>query len=418
VVRRESIVPGNRDPGWRRVFAGQLKYSGRFRQSVCAKAAVRRSGIGKMLKEEAVLQPLDVLYLGSSSGTSLDRASALRRLGHAVDIIDLRSFLPRRFKLRTLFEKAVHELGARFYQPYLTSHLRRAVGGRRYDVVWVDSGELVSRKLVAELRAAVAPVIVNYNVDDPFGLRDRNRWRCYRDSVAEYDLLAVVREENVCEARALGARQVIRVYRSADEVSHAPVVMNEQEHTKWASEVLFVGTWMPGRGQFMAQLLALGVPLTIYGDRWDRSPEWAILKQACRGPAIYQLQYAMAIQAAKINLGLLSKGNRDLHTTRSLEIPALGGLFCAERSTEHQALYKENEEAVFWSSAEECAERCKWLLRDDAARARIRRAGQIRCIENRNFNQSTMQGILHAALFQGIDRDGKGVRPAMAGFLK
>jgi spore maturation protein CgeB len=40
------------------------------------------------------MRNLSILYLGIERGTSLDRANALRRLGHDVDQVDLRQMLP------------------------------------------------------------------------------------------------------------------------------------------------------------------------------------------------------------------------------------------------------------------------------------------------------------------------------------
>jgi hypothetical protein len=94
---------------------------------------------------------------------------------------------------------------------------------------------------------------------------------------------------------------------------------------------------------------------------------------------------------------MLSKENRDLHTTRSLEIPYLGGLLCAERTREHCDLYREGEEAVFWSSADECAEKCFALLNDAGLRRRIADSGRLRCIQNRTTNEAVMRRIVEEA---------------------
>jgi hypothetical protein len=100
------------------------------------------------------------------------------------------------------------------------------------------------------------------------------------------------------------------------------------------------------------------------------------------------MEYSAAIIAAKVALGLVSKRNRDLHTTRSLEIPALGGLLCARRTSEHLELYEEGEEAMFWDSAEECAEVCHRLLADPKLRERVARQGHERCVRNGHYNES------------------------------
>ncbi len=141
----------------------------------------------------------------------------------------------------------------------------------------------------------------------------------YRQSVPLYSLLVVVRNENVTEAKQAGARQVMQVWRSADEIAHTPRKLTHAEQQRYASDVAFIGTWMPERGPFMVELIRHSVPLSIWGDNWQKSPEWPLLKTCWRGPGLYDDQvYSAAILGAKICLGLLSKGNRDLHTQRSL----------------------------------------------------------------------------------------------------
>jgi hypothetical protein len=76
------------------------------------------------------------------------------------------------------------------------------------------------------------------------------RFKAFRQSLPFYNLNVVVREENIPEAYALGAKDVMRVFRSADELSHSPRNLSENDHKKWDSEVLFLGTWFPERGSF------------------------------------------------------------------------------------------------------------------------------------------------------------------------
>lgn len=265
------------------------------------------------------------------------------------------------------------------------------------DLIWVDQGEFLGEKSIAGLRRVGAP-IVNYAVDDPFGPRDWKRFVQYRKAVPYYDLLAVVREQNVQEAYRAKARKVVRVWRSADELAHAPRSLTPDEKRKFTSDVVFVGTWMPERGPFMVELIDRGVPLSIWGNHWEKSKEWNILKQYWRGPALNDdRSYSAAVLAAKVCLGLLSKGNRDLHTQRSLEIPALGSLLCAERTSEHIALYHEGAEAIFWNSAEECASVCNDLLVNEQRRRNLAKAGYERAIHNNLFNEPVLASIISMA---------------------
>jgi spore maturation protein CgeB len=337
---------------------------------------------------------LSILYLGLASGTTLHRLRAMERLGHKVVLIDPRSLLPSNRNLSSW----IHHTGALFLDGFISRKMLASLPPTSFDLVWIEGGELTGPALIEEFQRRYGCVI-NYNHDDPYGKRDGCKWRLYLKSVPHYSLITVVRDENVEEAYAAGAKDVFRLDRSADEVAHAPRPLSEEDRLKWSSEVLFVGTWMPERGPFMARLVELGVPLALHGHAWHKAKEWPVLKPFWRSPGLYNDEnYAKAIQCARVTLGLLSKGNRDAVTTRSFEVPYLGGVLCAERTDEHQRLYTENVEAVFWSTPEECAAKCRQLLQNETWRAAIAKQGRIRCIANGTTHQQILTKTLNRAL--------------------
>jgi len=319
------------------------------------------------------------------------------RLGHEVTLLDPYRALPAGRVVSPLLAQWNRYTGGLGLVEVVRRWVLRQIGGSQFDLAWVDHGAMVGRSLVRDLKARI-PRVVCYCIDDPFGGRDVTLWREFVQALPCYDLLVVVRTPNVDEAYRDGARRVMRVFMSADEVAHRPRELSASDFEQWRSEVLFVGTAFPERGPFLAQLVKLGVPLTLYGNRYDRLPEWPILKSYWRAAdASSTDSYAKAISAAKVCLGLLSRGNRDLHTTRSMEIPSLGGVLCAERTPEHSALYDEGVEAVFWSSAEECATRCFELLGDETRRKAIAEAGRARFLKNPWRNDRVVQDILTTA---------------------
>ena len=333
---------------------------------------------------------MNILFLGSRMGTQGHRIEALKRMGHTVHPIDPDMLVPQ----GRLSARLHWETGGLLCEKSVAAQVLARLGDTKFDLTWVDNVHSVGPSLVRELQRLYGPVL-NYNLDDPYGWRDRFSWSLFKKALPAYDLVVVVREENIAEATALGAKKVLRIYRSADEVAHAPRVLTAEDHARWDSEVVFVGTFFPERGPFMAELIRRGVPLTIYGNRWQKAKEWPVLQQAWKGPGTTQDDdYAKAIQCAKVSLGLLSKGNRDLHTTRSLEVPSLGAVFCAERTTEHQHLYCEGEEAIFWSDAEECSDACLKLLANDNLRREMARRGRERCLRNGTMNEQVMAHVI------------------------
>ena len=334
---------------------------------------------------------LNILFLGANGGNAVKRAQALRRLGHGVLLLDPYSFFP----LRNLVGRLIYYGGASLIERYLQYKITPILRKHHFDLTFVDNGELLGPNLLSTLRQ-VSSLIINYNNDDPFGSRDKKKWRLYLEAVPHYDMLAVVRQVNVAEAYSLGAQKVLRVFMAVDELD-GPREITPQDRRRFPHEVLFIGTWMPERGPFLQALLKAGVPLAIYGNKWQRAPEWPALQSAWRGAAIYGDDYLKATQLAKVSLGLLSKGNRDLHTTRTFEIPYCGGLFCAERTSEHLQLYQEDVEAVYWSDVRECIDKCQKLLNDDKMRNEIAEKGRIRCLRNGIFNENNLDKMLKAA---------------------
>lgn len=338
-----------------------------------------------------------ILYLGDTadSATSFHRGVALTRLGHTVDFFDprLRLGLAKCHRLIRAFDTRT---GFRRVQRYL-QRLLIELDLNDYDVIWIDSVELFGRKCLHSLVSSQIP-IVSYVIDDPLGGRDGRRFDMFKSAISSYSLSAVVRECNVDEFIYHGSQRVLRIWRSYDEKKHAPVHELESVPAEYRSEVAFIGTWMRGekRDEFLLRLIDQGVPVSIWGSAWRKSPHWRRLASHLRSDRIEGDAYRWGIRGAKINLGFLSKGNRDLHTTRSLEIPAVGGLLCAERTSEHVALYREDSEAVFWDNPEECAAICKQLLADETRREQIRVAGMRRVRELGLGNEKVSQSILDA----------------------
>ncbi|MCS3753183.1 hypothetical protein GGP79_001128 [Salinibacter ruber] len=288
----------------------------------------------------------------------------------------------------------IKNTGALLVSAFVRQMIRRSqVWEQTFDLVHVDEIDVVGPSLCQSLRKKYGPVSCYVN-DDPFGDRDGSKWRLFLKAVPEYSLVTVVRQPNIQEAYSYGANNVLRVYFSADRKVHKPVSMNESLAEKWRSEVVFVGTWFPERGPFMAKLVDQGVPLTIRGNNWGKADEWSYLEPYWEGPALRGKKYTKALQGAKICLGLLSHGNRDLHTQRSMEIPYIGSLFCAERTSEHLELYDDGSEAVYWDDASDCAAKCFELLNNTQQRQEIAERGRQRCIQNGHFNEEVMRTII------------------------
>jgi len=79
---------------------------------------------------------------------------------------------------------------------------------------------------------------------------------------------------------------------------------------------------------------------------------------------------------------------------KSFEIAACGGFLLAERSEGHKARFVEGEEAVFFTGFDECVEKIKRYLPDEAARTRIAAAGRARAVRDGYSNDAQVAKIL------------------------
>ncbi len=339
---------------------------------------------------------MKILYIGPETGTAVQRINAFRRLGHEVrsldpwEPVDSLPIVPER-----LTDAWVVRTGALGLGGLVENWMFRQIGDATYDVVFVDHGELVNASCVKRLKK-VARAVVNYNQDNPYVSRDMRKWRMFIKALPHYDLAATPRSSSVAPAKRTGARRVLEVRFAADEAVHRPIELSAQDRARFDAKVAFVGTWMPERGPFMRRLVERGVPLRIYGPRWNKAPEYKSFQSHVTLGSLDGDDYVKAVRGAQIAIGLLSKGNEDLHTTRSLEIPAVGTLLCAERTSEHLAMYEDGEEAVFFDDADDCADRCLALLQDPERIKAIAAAGRRRVIQNGDFNEMLMSKIVDA----------------------
>jgi spore maturation protein CgeB len=196
-----------------------------------------------------------------------------------------------------------------------------------------------------------------------------------------YDLFATTKSYGVEELRSLGCRKVIFVGNAFDPNTHRPVSVSPEERMQYGGAVGFIGTWEAERAETMNWLAANGCEVRIWGNMWNHCPH-RHASLVSEGRDLIGATYAKAICAFDINLCFLRKLNRDLQTTRSVEIPACGAFMLAERTEEHLQLFEEGAEAEFFSSRDELLDKIKYYLAHPSTRSKIATAGRQRCLRS------------------------------------
>ena len=345
--------------------------------------ATRPGALRARLRDVAT-EVLEVLYVGAAYGTAAQRSRMLGELGHRLEHV--RSGIPDPVDWRYSMHRAHGwlRLPGSAARPFLDSFganraILRAVERRCFDVVWIDRGLAISpATLQAVRRACPEAVLVAFSLDDMANPRHQSR-RWLR-SVLLYDLHVTTKSYNDPELREMGAPRVLVIDNAFDPEVHRPLELSQADRERYGASVGFVGHYEAERAELVLELCRAGLDIRVEGPAWSKlrgaHPRLAIGADYLDG-----LEYAKALNATDINLGFLRKANRDVQTTRSIEIPACGAFMLAERTDDHHRLFEEGREAEFFGAFPELLEKCRYYLAHPDERRTIAAAGLRRCLD-------------------------------------
>ena len=270
-------------------------------------------------------------------------------------------------------------------------------------LVWAEKQEYLRADTLQRLRAQGA-FTLHYNPDPYFSLSWKQT-RLADECIAVYDALVVTKRYELDEYRRRATGQVVYSPLGYDPMGHAPPVSPKSNVSE---KVVFVGGWEPRRERLLAAASRETADVGVWGYGWNIAQKSRLdplralrlgrltpgrsvyfgaphseLSQALRegegsNGEIYEDRYASVVAGSQIALGFLRELNPDQHTTRSFEIPAIGGFMLADRTDDHREFFEEGQEAEFFSSDEEFRDKVRFYLRNETARLRIAAAGHRR----------------------------------------
>ncbi len=339
---------------------------------------------------------MKILYAAglSPNDSSLYRLWALERLGHQVIPFNAHDYLSP----NPLIRKIVFRLSAGPAVNRLNRDLLTIAEREKPDLLWTDKLLSMQPRTLKRFRG-MGITTVSYMIDNPFGPRQDPGWRLYMKDIPHYDLHVVQRDRNIADYRARSARDVIKIQTAYEPTIHFPPPSgwSDQDRNR---EVSFVGTPYDDRAETLTKLSQTGeCQVAISGNQrsWQRALSPEAFARLYREGELFQQQYREAIWRSKINLSFLTRSNQDEFVHKSFEIAACGGFLLAERSDGHLQRFREDEEAVFFSTYDECLQKVRRYLNDEPARARIAAAGQARAQRDGYHNDHQVSLILHRA---------------------
>src|SRR6185437_13705402 len=336
--------------------------------------------------------PLKILYAGAldEKDSALYRLWALERLGHRVVQLNSYAYEPS----NALVGKIAFRLAAGPWIARMNRDLLAMAERERPDVVWTDKLLGMKPATLDRLRA-MGIATVSYMIDNPFGTRQDPGWRLYMKDIPHYDLHVVQRDKNIADYEQGGARDAIKIQTAYEPTVHFPPPEGWSDKDR-DRDVSFIGTPYDRRGEFLTRLWKeFDVPVAVSGGLvWKEHLSAEAVRAIYRGHGeLFKDDYREGIWRSKINLSFLTHANQDEFAHKSFEIAACEGFLLAERSEGHLARFREDEEAVFFSTIEECVEKIRRYLPDEAARGRIAAAGRARA-EQSGYHNDWQVGLI------------------------
>ena len=336
---------------------------------------------------------LRILYVGTilPGSTALQRAEALKDLGHQVTTLSTENSNEIVVK-PALASRVWRRIVGPQDRVGMNAAVLRAIRSETFDALWIDKGLTMHAKTLRQVRE-LQPLcrIIGFSLDDM--MNPANQSRHFLKGLPLYDHFITSKSYNVAELQELGCPDVLFVDNAYDPHTHHPVTVTAELREQIGGAVGFIGQWEPERAEALRKLALAGIPVRVWGFTWERMrdvPPGLILENR----PLWDDEYARALCAFDINLCFLRKCNRDLQTSRTMEIPACGGFMLAERTAEHQRLFTEGQEAEFFADDEEMILKVRHYLDHPEERRRIARRGYERCLRDGYSNAARLRGAL------------------------
>lgn len=244
------------------------------------------------------------------------------------------------------------------------------------DVMILDNARMIRPSALRAARhAAPGMRLVWYSEDDTLNPVHRTRWM--EAALPLFDLWVTTKSFNARpeELPRLGARRVLFVDNSFCPHAHAPIELGPDDRRAFGAAISFVGTFEAPRAADLLALAQAGLEVRVWGNGWA-SMAGADPRLTIMGRPVYDDDYRRVVCASDVNLCFLRKGNRDLQTCRSVEIPAMGGFMMHEASSEMTRLFAADRAAVYFDGTTDLVDTARRWLADPGGRAAVAAAGR------------------------------------------
>ncbi|MBU3010334.1 glycosyltransferase [Polaribacter vadi] len=346
---------------------------------------------------------LRVLSIGGlsaygKSNTCLHRHNAIKKNANTVHEVDTAN---TKVSLLYKITNKLFNLGFPINLPdskKSNKKISRLIQENKYDIVWIDKGLTIKKKtlkLIKQLQPNCK--IVSFSPDNM--MMRFNQSQNFLNCRFLYDYTFTTKSFIVQDLKDLGFKNVFFINKTYHEEFHYPRELTLIEEKELGGDVGFIGAWEEERCHSILYLVDNGIKVKVFGNKkWKEYIDYHPNLEIREG--LFSDNYPKALRAFKISLCFLRKMNNDQQTARTMEIPACGGFMMAERTKEHQILFKEGKEAEYFSTNEELLNKCNYYLKKENKEIRLAiiNSGIKRCEKSGYSNEKTIAKMMKIVL--------------------
>lgn len=198
--------------------------------------------------------------------------------------------------------------------------------------------------------------VVNFLTDDPWNRQHHAPW--FLESLKYYGHIFTPRHANEPNLQGHGVSSFSYMpFAYSPEEHYPPNEVSAEEQQKWRNKIVFIGGADADRVAVVRKLIQAGISVALWGGYWKDHKDLADYAHGHADEATSR----QIVASAGANLCLVRRANRDGHSMRSYEIPAMGGQLLVEDTPDHRELF--GEEAVYFSlERDDLIEQAKRLL--------------------------------------------------------
>ena len=312
-------------------------------------------------------------------------ATALRRLGHMVEVFEAPDFYASYQALERLrvTSDRLQYLENSYLQVVSQAVLAKVETFEPDLVLALAQAPLTIQALKRLRRDKVATAM--------WFVEDYKLFTYWQAFAPHYDLFAVIQKEPFLdELAAMGQPNALYLPLAADPEFHRPLDLTPAQRKEFGATVSFMGAGYPNRRKAFHKLLRSG--FKIWGTEWEGDPVlWPHVQR--QGARISSEDCVAIFNATDVNLNLHSSIQAERTVTcgdfinpRTFEVAACGAFQLVDRRTLMAGAFAEDELATFTSLAE-LAEKIDYFLEHPEERQAFAQRGRAKVLAEHTYDR-------------------------------